>query len=96
LLNNGRDVIRKLKENGLDKLSVSLNRYSKSTYEYVCKPRFANAFEIVLEFIKKAKPSIDIEITTLKIPDVDLIKVKEISENFGVSIRTREYILCFW
>jgi cyclic pyranopterin phosphate synthase len=97
LLNKGRDVVRELKEAGVDKVSVSLNAHDKATYNQICKPVFEDAYENVLEFIKKAKEEgLETEATAVTIPEVDLAKVKELAENMGVKFAVREYIPCFW
>jgi len=97
LLNKGRDVVRELKDAGVDKLSVSLNAYDKETYNQICKPVFEDAYENVLEFIKKAKgEGIETEATAVTIPEVDLAKVKELAEGIGVKFSVREYIPFFW
>jgi TatD family-associated radical SAM protein len=97
LLNKGRDVVRELKEAGVDKVSVSLNAHDKATYNQVCKPVFENAYENVLEFIKKAKEEgLETEATAVTIPEVDLAKVKELAERIGVKFSAREYIPFFW
>jgi len=81
LLNKGRDVVRELKEAGVDKVSVSLNAHDKETYNQICKPVFEDAYENVLEFIKKAKEEgLETEATAVRIPEVDLAKVKELAE----------------
>jgi len=97
LLNKGRDVVRELKEAGVDKVSVSLNAHDKATYNQVCKPVFEDAYENVLEFIKKAKEEgLETEATAVTIPEVDLAKVKELAERIGVKFSVREYIPFFW
>jgi len=96
LLNKNRDVINEMKEAGVDRVSVSLNAHNKQTYDQVCKPKFENAFQEVLNFIKEAKEKLDTEITTVTIPEVDVSKVREIAVNMGVKFRMREYIPCFW
>lgn len=97
LLNKGRDVVLELKEAGVDKVSVSLNAYDKATYNQVCKPVFKDAYENVLEFIKKAKEEgLETEATAVTIPEVDLAKVKELAERIGVKFSVREYIPFFW
>ncbi len=97
LLNKGRDVVRELKEAGVDKVSVSLNAHDKETYNQICKPVFEDAYENVLEFIKKAKEEgLETEATAVTIPEVDLAKVKELAERIGVKFSVREYIPCFW
>ena len=97
LLNKGRDVVRELKKAGVDKVSVSLNAHDKATYDQVCKPVFKNAYESVLEFIKRAKEEgLETEVTAVTIPEVDLSKVKELAERIGVKFSVREYIPFFW
>jgi len=97
LLNKGRDVVRELKEAGVDKVSVSLNAHDKETYNQICKPVFEDAYENVLEFIKNAKEEgLETEATAVRIPEVDLAKVKELAERIGIKFAVREYIPCFW
>jgi cyclic pyranopterin phosphate synthase len=97
LLNKERDVARELKDAGVDKVSVSLNAHNKTTYNEVCKPAFENAYENVLEFIKKAKEaSLETEATAVTIPEVEITKVKELAEDMGAKFSVREYIPCFW
>ncbi len=97
LLNSERKVAKELKKAGVDKVSVSLNAHNKATYNQVCKPDFENGFESVLEFIKKAKEEdLEVEITAVTIPEVDIPKVRELAKRMEVAFRAREYIPCFW
>lgn len=96
LLNENRDVLKELKEAGINKISVSLNAHNKETYNQICRPTFDNAFENILEFVKKAKSSFDVEITVVAVPEVDIAKAEEISREIGVRFRRREYIGGFW
>jgi cyclic pyranopterin phosphate synthase len=97
LLNKGRNVARELKEAGVDKVSVSLNAHNKETYNQICKPVFEDAYENVLEFIKKAKEEgIETEATAVTIPEVEITKVKELTERIGVKFTVRQYIPFFW
>jgi len=96
LLNKGRNVVEELKMAGVDKVSISLNAHDEETYNQVCRPVFVNAFESVLDFIKKAKELLDVEVTTVRIPEVDISKVGEIAKGLGVKFRVREYIQPFW
>jgi cyclic pyranopterin phosphate synthase len=97
LLNKGRNVMREMKNTGVDKVSVSLNAHDKATYNQICKPEFEDAYENVLEFIKKAKDEgLETEATALTIPEVDLAKVKELAQKIGVKFSVREYIPFFW
>ena len=97
LLNKRRDVVRELKEAGVDKVSVSLNAHSEETYNQICKPVFEDAYENVLEFIKKAKEEgIETEATAVTIPEVEITEVEEVAESMGVKFTVRQYIPCFW
>lgn len=96
LLNKGQNVIKELKVAGIDKVSVSLNAHDRETYDQVCRPAFENAFESVLLFIDKAKEFLDVEVTAVRIPEVDIFKVEEIAKKMGVKFRVREYIQPFW
>jgi TatD family-associated radical SAM protein len=96
LLNKGRNIFEELKMAGITKVSVSLNAHDKETYNQVCKPAFGNAFESVLEFIEKAKGFLDVEVTAVRIPEVDIQKVEEIARRMGVKFRARDYIQPFW
>ena len=96
LLNKGRNVVKELKMAGVDKVSVSLNAHDKETYNQVCRPNFENAFESILEFVKKAKELLDVEVTVVRIPEVDISKAEQIAKEMGVKFRVREYIQPFW
>jgi len=96
LLNKGREVVKELKEAGVDKISISLNAHDKATYNLVCKPELENAYKGVLTFIKEAKTEFDTEITAVVIPEVDIREVEEIARKLGVRFRRREYWRPFW
>ena len=96
LLNAGRDVAGELKAAGVDRVSVSLNAGDEETYNEVCKPSFAGAFAAVLEFIEKAKAVLDVEVTAVTTPEVDLHKVGALAKQMGVKFRLRQCIPCFW
>jgi len=97
LLNPGRNVAEELREAGVKRVSVSLNAHDSETYDAVCRPRFKNAFESVLEFIRRAKEAgLTVEVTAVRIPEVNVEKVREIASRLGVSLRLREYIPCSW
>ena len=97
LLNEGREVVKELKNAGVDKVSVSMNAHDKATYNQVCKPEFENAFERILEFVEKAKKeNLDTEITAVTIPEAAISTVRELAKRMGVGFRVREYIPCFW
>ena len=96
LLNEGRDVVKELKNTDIDRISVSLNAHDDEAYNQVCRPRFANAFESVLEFIERAKEDFEVNVTAVAIPEINIPKVREIAERIGVKLRVRECVLGFW
>ena len=96
VLNAGRDVVAELKAAGVDKVSVSLNAHDEETYNEVCKPGFAGAYAAVLGFIEKAKGKLDVEVTAVTTPEVDLHKVEDLTKMMGVKFRLRVCIPCFW
>jgi len=95
-LNPDRDVALELKNAGIDKVSVSLNAGDTETYAEICKPIFPEAYEAVLEFILKAKDLVEVEVTAVRLPEVDLAKIQNVANNLGVKFKVREYIPCFF
>ncbi len=96
LLNRSRDVTAELKAAGINKLSVSLNAGDKETYNEICKPIFADAYEAVIDFINKAKSVLEVEVTVVRMPEVDIAKAQAVADGLGVNLRVREYIPCFY
>jgi TatD family-associated radical SAM protein len=96
VLNQGRNVAKELKAAGVNKVSVSLNGDGEETYNEVCKPEFAGAYAATLDFIRSAKEELEVEVTAVTTPEIDLQKVRETAENLGVKFRLRECIPCFW
>lgn len=95
-LNAGRNIAGELKAAGVSKVSVSLNAGDKETYNEICKPAVKEAFASVLEFIEKAKRMLDVEVTAVTTPEVDLHKVEDLAKRMGVKFRLRQCIPCFW
>ncbi len=96
LLNKNRNVIEELKEAGVDRICVSLNAHNKEAYNHICKPEFEDAYENVIKFIEKAKTQLDIEITTVTTPEVNISEVRNMTGKMGVKFRLRKYQPCFW
>jgi cyclic pyranopterin phosphate synthase len=96
MLNPGRNVVAELKAAGVDRVSVSLNAGDKDTYNEICKPIFPDGYKVVLDFILKAKLLLDVEVTAVRLPEVDLDKVKAVADGLGVLFNVREYIPCFY
>jgi GTP 3',8-cyclase len=96
ILNPGRDVAEDLREAGVDTVSVSLNAGDKEVYMEICKPTFSEAYEVVLDFVLKAKLVLDVEVSAVRLPEVDLKKVQAVADELGVELKVREYIPCFY
>jgi len=96
LLDKGPEVLKELKEAGVNKISVSLNAHDKEAYTQICRPAFTNAFESILEFIEKAKENFALEITAVAIPEADISKIKDVAQKMEVKFRVRECIPCSW
>jgi len=96
LLNPRREVIEELREVGVDEVSVSLNGHDRDTYNRVCRPVFSNAYESVLRFIKKTKESLNVEITAVRIPEIDVSKIQTLASQLNIRFRLREYVPCFY
>jgi len=96
ILNRGRDVAAELKVTGVEKISVSLNAGNKETYMDICKPMFPQAYESVLDFICKVKLVLEVEVTAVRLPEVDLVKVQAVADSLGVAFKVRDYIPCFY
>jgi cyclic pyranopterin phosphate synthase len=96
-LNKGRDVAQELRDAGVSNVSVSLNGHDEASYAANCRPEFSGGFAAVLEFVKKAKEAgLDVEVSAVRMPEVDVEKVGAVAESLGAPLRIREYIPCFW
>jgi len=97
VLNKGRDVAEELRDAGVSSVSASLNGHDEASYAENCRPEFAGGFAAVLEFVKKAKKAgLDVEVSAVRMPEVNLEKVGAVAEALGVHLRIRDYIPCFW
>ncbi len=87
---NKRDILPELK--GLvDSVSISLDAHDSATYQKLCRPAFPDAFEAVLDFIKKSKGAIpNVQATVVDAEGVDLEECRRLADNLGVSLRVRK------
>jgi GTP 3',8-cyclase len=96
LLNPNRTVIAEMKTAGVERVSVSLNAGDEQTYDEVCKPNIAGAFDAVLDFTVEAKQKLEVEVTAVTTPEIDISKVEVLAKKLGVKFRLRQCIPCFW
>ena len=91
------EVATELKESGVTTVSVSLNAYNKALYDEICRPKFENAFEKVLEFAKTAREAgLNVEVTAVAIPEVEISKMEKMASNLGFRFRVRPYRNFVW
>jgi GTP 3',8-cyclase len=96
LLNPGRDVVGELKQAGVEKVSVSLNAEDNETYMEICRPAIPGSYKAAIDFICCARSLLEVEVTAVRLPEVDLKKIGAIVEDLGVAFKVREYIPCFF
>ncbi len=96
-LNPARNVAIELKDAGVSKASVSLNGSSEETYTENCKPKLEGSFEAALDFVRRAKAAeLNVEVSAIRMPEVDIEKVGKIADELGVPFRVRDHAPCFW
>jgi cyclic pyranopterin phosphate synthase len=97
VLNKGRDVAGELRDAGVSSVSVSLNGHDEASYAENCRPMFGGGFAAVLGFVKKAKMAgLEVKVSAVRMPEVNIEKVRALAESLGVPLRVRDYIPCFW
>ena len=97
VLNKGRNVAEELRDAGVNGVSVSLNGHDEASYAENCRPEFSGGFTAVIDFVKKAKVAgLDVEVSAVRMPEVNIEKVGAVAESLGVPLRIRDYIPCFW
>ena len=69
---------------------------TRKTHIEVCKPTCPDAYEAGLEFIRKAKLVLEVEVSVVRLPEVDLAKVQAVADGLGVNLTVREHIPCFY
>ena len=97
VLNKGREVAEELRDAGVSSVSVSLNGHDEESYAENCRPMCGGGFAAVVDFVKKAKSAgLEVEVSAVRMPEVNLEKVRAVVESLNVPLRVREYVPCFW
>lgn len=88
-----RNVAKELKQNGVDRMSISLNAPDRETYAWICKPTYSlAAYSAVIQFIKDCKSEdLETEVTIVAIPQLDIAACKKVAQELGVPLRIRPY-----
>ena len=78
----------------IDSVSVSLNAPDAKSYDESCKSVYGEkAYEILLDFAKKAKAHTNVTLSVVDLIGKEAIaKCKKIADEIGVALRVREYI----
>lgn len=92
LLNPKREVAKELKKAGINKVSVSLNASEEKIYKEICRPKLDDTYQSVIDFIKKAKRELEVEVTAVTTEEINLKKILETADKLGVKFRKREYV----
>ena len=88
LLYPKRNVAKELSKI-IDAVSISLNAENKEKYNLICKPHYPDAYEKMIEFTKECKNLIDVTLTVVNLPEINIKKCKKIAYNLDVKFRVR-------
>jgi TatD family-associated radical SAM protein len=77
----------------MDTVSISLNAQDADTFDRLCRPSLGpDAYGSLLDFSRKCvAASLDVVLTVVAHPDVDVEKCRKIAEGMGARFRVREY-----
>lgn len=92
LLHPSRDVPQELADAGLDRIQISLNAPDPETYFQLCRPKMGRrTFESIIEFAERCIPLMQVEISAVDIPGVDMDACRGLAERLGVGFRVRVF-----
>jgi TatD family-associated radical SAM protein len=87
-----RDIPKELADVGLSRVQVSLNAQDAETYEHLCRPQFGySTYKSILEFISRCKNLMDVEISVLDFPGVDIDACQKIASSLDVDFHLRTF-----
>ena len=90
LRNKDREVVRELKDAGIDSVSISLNAESKEKYDELCRPSLTAAYQAVLDFAKDCKRYFSqVRLTVVNVEGIDISKCKGVAEQLGCYFKIR-------
>ncbi len=92
LLYPERNVGEELARAGMNVVSISLNAQDEDTYNRLCKPKFKNAYEKMLEFAREVSESgMELRFTVVNLPVVEIEKCREIARGYCADFKVRGY-----
>jgi len=88
----GRDVPRELLDAGVERIQVSLNAQDEETYEILCRPQLKEAvYDSILEFSERCAQIMELDISAIELPGVDLDRIARFARRIGARFRVRGY-----
>ena len=88
----GRDVPRELLDAGVERIQVSLNAQDEETYEILCRPQLKEAvYDSILEFSERCAQIMELDISAIELPGVDLDRIERFARRIGARFRVRGY-----
>jgi TatD family-associated radical SAM protein len=86
------NVLEKLFEAKIDKLSISLNAENAEKYLKICKPIYGyESYDSLLSFAEKAKKNFEVRFTVVGIPQVDINACQQIADEMNIPLVIRPY-----
>jgi len=90
LINPDIDVVKELKQAGMDAVSVSLNAQTEELYEKLCRPVFSGSYQAMLTFARQCiAAGISTRMTVVKVPEIDIEACEKIATDMGASFFAR-------
>ena len=87
-----RDVPMELYAAGVNVIRVSLNAHDEDSYMKLCRPQFGRStFDSVLEFAGRCSNLIDLEISAVELPGIDIDIIQGVAKRMGASFHLRNY-----
>ena len=83
----------KLLQGAVDIVSISLNSYCREKYNEVTRPKWDDAFDVMLSFAADCKSYLPQVVFTVVdvIPPEDISRAKALAMSIGIPLRIREY-----
>jgi TatD family-associated radical SAM protein len=92
LIHPNRDIPKELAEVGVSRVQVSLNAHDAETYAKLCRPAYGpKAYKSVLEFTRSCRDLMDVEISVLGLPGVDIDACQKIANSLDTDFRVRTF-----
>ena len=86
------NVLEKLQEAKIDKLSISLNTENAEKYLRICQPIYGlESYESLLTFAEKANRYFEVRFTIVAIPQVDIDACQKIADEMAIPLIIRPY-----